>query len=65
LLRMSEMMMRSCVLALLILLNVSFVLGKSVHFMNCGRSFLSNSLFYSFIRVQNLIQDQSILKVHP
>ncbi|XP_074630587.1 NPC intracellular cholesterol transporter 2-like [Acropora palmata] len=34
---MSEMMMRSCVLALLILLNVSFVLGKSVHFMNCDK----------------------------
>ncbi|XP_067027597.1 NPC intracellular cholesterol transporter 2-like [Acropora muricata] len=33
---MSKMMMRSYVLALLILLNVSFVLGKSVHFRQCG-----------------------------
>ena len=51
------MTMRSCVLALLILLDVSFVLGKSVHFQDSGRSFLLLS-FFSFIRVQNLVPFQ-------
>ena len=39
-------MKRPGVLALLTLLNLSFVLGKSVHFLDCGRSFLWLSFFF-------------------
>ena len=48
-------MERSCVLALLVLLSVSLVLGKSVHFLDCGRSFLFLSLSFFSIRVQDLV----------
>ena len=46
-------MKTSSALALLILLNLSFVLGKSVRFHDCGRSFLSLSFFSTC--VQNLV----------
>ena len=46
-------MKSSSALALLILINLSFVMGKPVSFYVCGRSFLSLSFFST--RVQNLV----------